>query len=202
MTVNQLTKLDGTKNRYSVTFDDGTMLKLNDDMLARFGIHAGQEFSDEEFSQLCDVLQVNTAKERAIRILGSRNLSAGEMKRRLVSKGEAPEASAQAVQWLESIGAIDDPQYAKTIVRHYSGKGYGEKRIRHELFARGIERELWGEALAEMPENDDAAMRFLSKKLQGSDDEADARRAKDALVRRGYTYEQANSLVRNYLTTS
>ena len=39
------------------------------------------------------------------------------------------------------------PAYAAQVVRYYSAKGYGERKLRDELYRRGVPRELWDEAL-------------------------------------------------------
>ena len=144
---------------------------------------------------------LESTKKRALRILGNRNFSEQEMHKRLVSKGESEENAAETVRWLVELGYINDSDYAALIVRHYSSKGYGEARIRNELFKRGIPREYWEEKLGEINEVDqnDAAVEFLRKKLRGSDDKDDLRRASDALVRRGYSYDEARTAVSNYL---
>ena len=142
-----------------------------------------------------------STKKRALKILGSRNFSEKEMYKRLVGKGEADEAAAEAVRWLVELGYINDSNYAALIVRHYAAKGYGEARVRDELYKRGIPRELWDECLSELDseETGDAALEFLKKKLRGSDDKDDLRRASDALVRRGFNYNDARAAIHRYL---
>ena len=144
---------------------------------------------------------VETTKKRALRILGSRSFSEKEMIKRLTGKGETLEDAQEAVKWLVELGYINDFDYATLIVRHYAGKGYGEARIRDELYKRGIPRELWDEKLTELDsaETNNAADEFLQKKLRGSDDKDDLRRATDALVRRGYSYDNARDAVNRYL---
>ena len=144
---------------------------------------------------------LENTKKRALRILGNRNFSEQEMHKRLVGKGESEENAAETVRWLVELGYINDSDYATLIVRHYVAKGYGEARIRNELFKRGIPREYWEEKLAEISEVDqgDAALEFLTKKLRGSDDKDDLRRASDALIRRGYSYDDARVAINSYL---
>jgi len=143
-------------------------------------------------------------KKRALRILGSRNMSAGDMEQRLVSKGELPEDAAETVKWLEDMGAINDKEYASLIVRHYCAKGYGPARVRDELYKRKIPRELWDEALGEADNEDtaDAALEFLNKKLRGSTEKDDLRKAGDALIRRGFSYEESRTAVKKYTEAS
>ena len=128
-------------------------------------------------------------------------MSAMDMEKRLLGKGETPEAVSETVQWLEDMGAINDTEYASLIVRHYSAKGYGAARVKDELFKRGIPRDLWDDALVELDSEDmgDAALEFLSRKLKGSTDKNELRKATDALIRRGFGYEEARAAMNRYL---
>ena len=139
------------------------------------------------------------SKSRALRILGSRSLSAREVERRLLSKDESVEVAEETVKWLENLGYINDPDYAREIIRHYQAKGYGLARIKNELYRRGIPREISDDALCGLEGIEDAAIIYLEKKLKGSFDSDDLRRAENALCRRGFTYEEARTAVKRYL---
>jgi len=144
---------------------------------------------------------LESTKKRAFKILGSRNFSEQEMIKRLTGKGEKQEDAEEAVRWLVELGYINDSDYATLIVRHYSSKGYGEARVRDELFKRGIPRELWDDALSGVDSADmgDFALEFLIKKLRGSDDKDDLRRASNALVRRGFSFDDAKAAINRYI---
>jgi len=144
---------------------------------------------------------LQATKSRAIRIMGSRQISAENMEKRLIEKGETEDNARSAVVWLEKIGAINDRQYAQDICSHYSNKGYGISRIRDELHKRGIPQEYWEEAFGVISEDaaDDAVAVFLEKKLRGSSDKDSVRRAAEALCRRGFGYSDARQAVARYL---
>jgi len=144
---------------------------------------------------------LESAKKRSLKILGSRQMSSSGMERRLVEKGESEENAQKTVQWLEKIGAINDKLYAESICNYYSKKGYGITKIKDELYKRAIGKDLWDEAIStiEGAEVNDAALQFLHKKLRGSDDKADIRRATAALCRRGFSYEDAKTAISEYL---
>ena len=146
-------------------------------------------------------MSIESTKKRALKILGNRNFSEQEMLKRLTGKGESHEDSEETVRWLVELGYINDSDYATLIVNHYSAKGYGLARIRDELYKRGIPRDTWDEKLAELDDEDmlDTAIEFLRKKLRGSLDKDDLRRASDALVRRGYSYSDAKSAINRYI---
>jgi len=199
MRIESVTRLGDRADKYSALFEDGTTLKVTPAQIADFDVYSGRELSGEEYAQLREGLEFSSAKARALRILGSRSLSASDMENRLKRKGESEEAAQQAVEWLENIGVINDEEYAAAIVRHYAANGYGKARIRNELFKRGIARDMWDEALSGLENMDDAADEFLEKRLKGSRDKDDIRRATDALCRRGFSYDEARAAVKRYL---
>ena len=92
MTIESVTKLENRKNTYIAALDNGATIKLTLEQVVLFQIYAGQEISDEEFERLCLEIDLNTTRARAIRALGNGNLSANELKRRLVRKGASSEA--------------------------------------------------------------------------------------------------------------
>lgn len=94
---------------------------------------------------------------QAMKILERRDVSRKMLVDRLTEKGAAPEEAQEAADWLCSLGLLDDARYAGLVVRHYAGKGYGPRRIREELYRRGIPKPLWEPALEELPETADTA---------------------------------------------
>ena len=101
---------------------------------------------------------------------------------------------------MEELGYLNEPEYAGRIVQHYARKGFGERKIRDELYRRGVPRELWDEALAQIEEEDNvfAIDAFLEKKLKGSHDPKDVKRASDALARRGFAWPEISDALRRY----
>ena len=72
--------------------------------------------------------------------------------------------------------------------------------MRDELFKRKVPRELWDEALEELPEQDDAVDRLLRSRLRGADpeDRTALKKATDALLRRGFSWEEIKTAVERY----
>lgn len=142
-----------------------------------------------------------STKNRALRMLEKRDYSRLELIERLVKKGETREDAQAAADRLCELRFIDDANYAAMVVRHYAAKGFGEARIRDELRHRFVPRELWDDALAEMPEPDGAVDALLRTKLKSSDPDAEAlRKAADALRRRGFSWEAVKGAVERFNT--
>ena len=138
-------------------------------------------------------------RERALRLLDKRDYSRKMLLDKLTEKGAEESDALEVVDWLCEIGAVSDARYAELLVRHYAGKGYGPRRIRDELFRRGIEKDLWEEALSAMPEAEETVCRLLSGKLRGTAcTPEDIRRAQNTLLRRGYSWEEIRTALERY----
>ena len=140
---------------------------------------------------------VDAAKETALLLLDRRDYSRAELLRKLEEKGFDAAAAEQALDRLTELGFVDDARYAPIVVRHYAAKGYGARRVQQELQRRGIPKELWDAAMEEMPEQDETVDRLLRARLRGADlsDRDALRRATDALLRRGYGWDEITAAV-------
>ena len=187
------------KGRYLVFLDTGTMLKVGEGELLDFGLCPGLVLEGKDFDRLVSSSLDTQAKSRAARMIGARPLSKTELVSRLVSKGEGEEQAQKAADWLEDLGAVNDGEYAKNIVRHYDRRGYGPQKIREELFRRKIPRELWEEAMEEMRPGVEAAEEFLASKFRYREpDEKELQRQVNALRRRGFGWDVIREAIRPY----
>ena len=200
LTIDSIEKLGDKSGKYLVRFDDEeTEMVLTSTQIADLAIFPGMEFTHEEFIELTREIEQNASKARALKTIGSRTLSSKEIQKRMVAKGDSAEIASQTTQWLEEIGLVNDEEYAKSIVRHYTKKGYGNARIKQELFKRGIERDFWDDAMEESDGMEDAAYAFVEKKLRSGSDESEIRKTIDAMRRRGYSYDEARAAINRYL---
>ena len=184
--------------RFTLIFDDGRQMKSSLGVITERFLHSGAELSDAEYDELYSASTLSLAKARALRIINTRPMSRREMYDKLVSKGETPDNAELCADWLCDMRLINDRSYAASVVRHYAAKGYGVSRIKQELRHHGIDRELWDEALEEMPEQDDHIDRFLRSRLTDPEDRAQVKKVSDALFRRGYSWEQIKHALNNF----
>ena len=179
--------------RVKLVFDDDTVLKTQPYLLADFGLYSGMELTEEDYQALLAAAGKASAKARAVRIVAAAGVSEKELQKRLVRKGE------EAADALKELHLLDDRETARQLAASAAAKGYGKSRIKNILFEKGIPQELWEEALAELPEMDDAIDRFLLRRWQGKDpDEKEVKRTVDALIRRGHSWKDIQSGLRRY----
>lgn len=137
-------------------------------------------------------------KARAFRIVEKREVSRKMLIDRLTEKGASPEDAQEVADRLCELRVIDDSRFAGMVVRHYAGKGYGLRRIQEELYRRGIDRELWDEALEEIPDENDSLYRLLCRRLAGDDSAEAQRKAIAAMQRRGFGWDEIRSAMDRY----
>lgn len=198
MKLEKLEPLD-SPNYLRLIFEDGKRLKAPAFKVVELGLTPGAEVTPEVFLALENAQSLASCKERAVRILTASGLSKKELQKRLVQKGESEEDAEAAVAWLEELHLIDDLETAKQLVRSACLRGYGAARARSILYEKGIPKELWDEALAELSEMDAAIDTFLRRKLDGRTlDAKQIKKTVDALLRRGHSYHDIQAGLRRY----
>lgn len=199
MILTKMTAVGADGSRVTLWLSDGTRMKVPTSVVVSYGLYQGMELSEDTLGELLEGAQRASAKDRAVRIVSATSISEKELKRRLIQRGERPEDAGAAVDWLRDIGAVDDRAMAKTIVDRCVSRGYGEARIRQELYAKGIPRAYWDEALEHLPDMGEAIDRFLEQRLRGQwPDQKELKRVTDALQRRGHSWEDIGAALRRY----
>lgn len=171
--------------------EGGEVLQVPEGTVADHALYQGMELEGETLEALKAAASTALLRERAVSWLSSRPLSAGELKERLRAKGADPEQEEEIAAWVQEIGLLNDLEYAKALARRCQDKGYGLYKVKNELYRRQVPREYWEEALAELEEPDDIIDRFLAKRVTDPTDRKQLKKASDALVRRGFSWNQA-----------
>lgn len=175
--------------QYYVKLSDGRTLRLYPQTLGEFNLYQGRELEEEELTLLRQSAGAVSAKMRAVRIVSASAVSARDLESRLRHKGENPEDAREAVAWMQELQLVDDLDTAKQLVRRGLSRGYGKNRLRQMLYEKQIPKELWEEALAQVPEPDEAITRFLDQRLGPEPDRKEMKKTIDALLRRGYAWQ-------------
>ena len=186
----------GGKTR--IVFDDGSTLAVLPSVAADFALCTGDELDGARLAELRQAAAEASAKNRAVRIISTTGVTRRDLERRLVQKGESEQDAKAAVAWLDELSLLDDAEVARQTVARGAAKGYGKERIKQMLFEKKVPRELWDEALAQMPDMDDALDDFLQKKLCGSTDRDDVQKAAQAAARRGFSWSEIKAALQRY----
>lgn len=219
----KIEKLEPSKHkegRWLVWMEDGSIVRVGEGDVVSLGLYTGQELTDDGAQALAAAGERSKLMERAIGILSLRPMSRKELLDKLCApprpkKGKYPyeklddipdrellqarreallEQAERVADRLTDLGLLNDKEYAHMVVRHYAAKGYGPRKIRDELYRRGVPREHWEDALEERELDESQINKLARQKLHGAEPTREnLKKVSDYLARRGYGWEEISS---------
>jgi len=194
MRIEELKPSKRVQGRWLAVLEDGSILRVGEGEVIDFALYAGKELTEVEAQALTDSARRSGLKEKTLDLLTRKPMSRRELERKLTEWEAGEEETASICVRMEELGFLNDRAYAAQVVRHYSQKGYGEHKLRDELYRRGLPRDLWEDALAQAADPTDAINAYVRKKLAGKEpDRKELKKVSDALMRRGYGWEEISA---------
>ena len=156
-------------NDVTIQFDDDKFLILAVEVFLKSGLKKGDEISEDRFSLLIEQNKLFHIKQRAFRLLGRRQHSSSELRRKLWNKDYEQKLIDEVIEDLKKNGYLNDKEFIRAFVAEKSKtKNWSIKRIKGELFKRGVASKLIDEMLNEQPTESDyeSAMKLANKKYE------------------------------------
>ena len=147
--------------------------------------------------------ELETAKKRAMYLLGGKDYSRKELTEKLL-KNYSREAAEAAVSQMVEYGYLDDSRYAKKLARQYiEVRRYGKSRAKMMMIQKGLGPQLVDEALEQYSAEDliGEIVTLIEKKyydrlfIEGLEGRKEMQKVMAALARRGYGYEDIKTAV-------
>lgn len=213
MRVARLVPSSKVQGRWLCHMEDGSILRVGESEVLAFSLYSGMDIDEDTAAALTAAAQKSALREKALNLISARPMSRKELIEKLAprrrqeqeeersreEKEEVEQAAVQVADWLEDLGYLNDAEYAKSVARHYSAKGYGQGKIRDELWKRGVPRDYWDEAKDSAQPPDEGIDTLLRQKLKGkAPDPKELKRVSDALIRRGYRWNEIKEGLRRY----
>lgn len=207
--------------RWLVWFEDGSLLRVGEGDVVALSLYEGKELDGQESEALTAAAEHSKLNERAVELLSARAMSRKELVDKLTAPtrrkkpGEdapAPDpdelarerealrlCAEETADRLAQLGLLDDGEYARTVVRRYSAKGYGVRKLRDELYRRGVPRAYWEDALAQAEPGEDTLDEMVRRRLRGAEPTREnLKKTSDYLARRGFGWEEISAALRRY----
>ena len=198
------------KNRVNISVDGKYRFSLNVYQLVDLGIKVGAEFDEAKLLDLEQESQFGKLYGRALEYCLMRLHSAKEVKDYLYRKtrptrnksgelrpGVSSEIAARVFDRLVEKGYIDDEKFAKFWVENRSvKKGVSVKKLRLELFIKGIDSLTVDKVLAQTDRDDKTELQKIIIKKQSH--YPDNKKFIVYLMRLGFNYEDIKQAL-NYL---
>jgi len=135
-------------------------------------------------------------KGRALQLLSLREHSRKELERKLAAYEETPGELAQALDFLQAKGFIDEQRVVESVVNRRAAK-LGASRVRQELLAKGLPTEAVALAVDQLRSTELERGREVWRKKFGAPPADASERAKQVrfLLTRGFGAEVVRRLV-------
>lgn len=202
MEITSLTQYKGTT--YEMELDGERKLYLHIDIITDFSLAKGMKLERGELRKIVYASNFRRAYEYALYRLDYRDYSAEEIFDKLVKTYKNEALCLEVVKKLARAGIINDKRYAEKLGRRFvEGKKYGYRRAKREMRQKGLDEDLIETVLQQYADLYEENLTELlnakySRYLTDSSDRKSVEKAKNALVRYGYGYDEINRAVKEY----
>lgn len=201
----EITSLSHYKGKtFEVEIDNQRKLYLHIDIITDFGIAQGMEIEHAELKKVIYASNFRRAYEYALYRLDYRDFSAEEIYEKLLETYKNENLCLEVVKKLARAGIINDERYAEKLARKLvESKKYGYRRAKREMMQKGLAENTVCNALEQYADTFEENLAILlrgkySRYLTDDTDRKSIEKAKNALVRYGYGYDEINRAVAEY----
>lgn len=188
-------------NTYRIDFSEGEPAFINSDIITKFNIKSGMELPESAWEQIVHANEFRRARERALYLLDYRDYSYIELYKKLENNYDE-DICFEVVDSLAKVGIINDRRYAETLAEKFVAiKKFGYYRAVREMKLKGISQEMADEVLSTYQDStQERIFELLSTKYARKlEDENGVTKVKNALVRQGYSYNDINAALNDFL---
>ena len=191
-------------NRRSIFVDGQFAFTVSEGIFFQHNLEEGGELPDKQIKELTTADEFDKAKQAAVNLLSYRPRSIKEVSKRLVHKGWNQDLADRVTGELVDKGYLNDEEFAAIFARDKAkNKCLGPVALKSELIKTGVAQKIIEqtiEAVYSQYPVDELIQRLMKKR--GIDLDVpmvmkEKQRFINLLRRKGFTWEQMESVVRN-----
>ncbi|MCG8604136.1 recombination regulator RecX [bacterium] len=186
----------------SIILDSGSRLNLDASLAVQAGLCEGGALSKEQVTDLELQEGKRRVKDKAYQLLAARAHSGQELKKKLTQRGFQPELVDAVLGQLQKDHVVDDSEFARLFARsRLNNKPMGKRRLRCELWQKGLSEEIVDQTLNEVYQERSQAQlaRDLVEKRQSRYAHLEGalrkKRLGDLLLRRGFDWSLIKEVI-------
>jgi regulatory protein len=185
------------KNNVQVVFNTGEELLIKPEVFLKSGLRINDFMDEVKVQELLNQNKIFLAKQTALNILSRRDHSKKELERKLYQRKVEKDITGEIISELIELKYLDDERFAKAYLEEkLKLKNVGIEKVKRELFAKGVSREIIKSILDEKGEIDESESAYslvMKKMKQFTRKTQDTRKIKQKiytfLFSKGYDYE-------------
>lgn len=198
MRVTDVEQQKNNNSKVSVFIDGEYAFSLDEVDALVMGIKPGTEVDRERLGEMLFASRFASAKAAALNLIARKSVCRKMVEDLLKEKKYDSDITDAVCTELESLGYIDDYSYASLFVEYATEKLWGERKIRYELGAKGIERSIIEEVIENVGvASCDTLAQVIMDKYRGLDLE-DIRikhRIQRFMLSRGFDFSKINEAI-------
>lgn len=182
----------------AVVTDERTLL-IDKQVLIESGLKVDDSLSEADADEILKKSDFTRAKNKALWFLSRREYSKKELFDKLKREFEI-EIVEQVITLLCNSSLIDDQRFAENYTYQlFELKGLSKRAVMLELMKKGVDKQLAQQNAYKSDDDEvDAIINIINIRYSNCfDDEKSKRRMFNALVRKGYNYDDIKSAIRN-----
>jgi len=191
-------------NRRSIFIDGQFAFTVSEGIFFQHNLEEGGELSDKQIKELTTADEFDKAKQAAVNLLSYRPRSIKEVSNRLVHKGWNQDLADRVTGELVDKGYLNDEEFAAIFARDKTkNKCLGPVALKSELIKTGVAEKIIEqtiEAVYSKYPADELIQRLMKKRgidLNVPLVKKEKQRFINLLKRKGFTWDQMESVVRN-----
>lgn len=143
MLITSIEKSDKNNGMLLVYIDNSYAFSLPEEDYLRLGFYEKKEISEEEIHYVKYDVNLRAAKAAGVKFLALKLRTEREVREKLSGQGFAEDIIDKAVEELETLGYINDPEYTEKYIRSkLKLKPTSKRMLLYELESRGIQKEM------------------------------------------------------------
>ena len=218
MKITQVERQKKNSKRFNIYLDGKFSFGADEDSVVDHRLIVGKELSDEDLERILFATEVGKLMDRMYGLFSVRMRSEKEVrdylrqlnfKRKLKDIEELPEIVVEAlIQRLKDKDLLNDERFANEWIHaRRVSKQKGMQAIMAELYQKGIARDIIVKAFEDADDGNEGseeslAMKALEKKVKTPsvlEDVKEKQRIVGFLMRKGFSYDVARSVIEKYL---
>lgn len=202
-----ITRIEAQKKnprRRSVFIDGKFAFGLDEEVVSKLGLEKEEALTESRIEEILGQKSENEAKNVALKFLSFRRRTEKEIKGKLKKKGFDERTIKSTIEKLKEYDLINDFEFASAWVKErLAHKPRGKKLLKHELWKKGIKKEIIDQVTEELCKNEaKSALELLEKtkkRYRNLEPNVAKRRMYGLLIRRGFSYDNVKHAMGNLM---
>ncbi len=194
--MDKITKISAQKKdnaRVNIFVNEEYFCALQAETMLKNHLQKGMEISKDELLEMQKESDYLVAINKASNLLSKNLKTEKQIRDYLKGKGYDPSIVSLALAKLKEYNLINDNAYACAYVS--SHKGYGEAKLKSELFAKGVSKKIVEEYFEGYEEDIEQIQALVNKYLKNKErTDKNIIKAKKYIISKGYSYDVLSKL--------